>query len=162
MHDRLKQLKSCYEEHASRCAVKQESAEYQAMMANMAMEMCCVEKMLQHKEMPKQSMELTPEQEKSWVKSMENADGTLGAHWTMEQTTAVAKQNGVAFEHISEIDWWVAMNVAYSDFYANPKEMPLSTDVAIKYYVHIAKGILFDKDGAPPKQRLAGWSHTMR
>ena len=34
-----------------------------------------------------------------WTLHMENADGTTGPHWTMEQTTAVAESMGIHHEH---------------------------------------------------------------
>ena len=47
-----------------------------------------------------------------WVDGMKNADGTHGAHWTMEQVAEVAERR----------DWdgntwllWIAMNAEYSD-----------------------------------------------
>ena len=47
-----------------------------------------------------------------WVESMRNADGTHGAHWTMEQVSEVAKR-----KNFTGNTWllWIAMNAEYSD-----------------------------------------------
>ena len=37
------------------------------------------------------------------VKSMVNEDGTTGPHWTVEQTTSVAKQMGIVFDSFNNL-----------------------------------------------------------
>ena len=59
-------------------------------------------------------IEFTEDDAKAWTAKMENEDGTTGAHWTMEQTDAVANITGV---HVKPCTWWTAMNVMYSDYY---------------------------------------------
>lgn len=53
------------------------------------------------------------------VEGMENEDGTKGPHWTVEETTSVANQMGINLrsEKHNKWDWYVAMNMIYSDFY---------------------------------------------
>lgn len=53
------------------------------------------------------------------VEGMENEDGTKGPHWTVEETTSVANQMGINLksEKHNKWDWFVAMNMIYSDFY---------------------------------------------
>lgn len=53
------------------------------------------------------------------VEGMENDDGTKGPHWTVEETTSVANQMGINLksEKHNKWDWFVAMNMIYSDFY---------------------------------------------
>ena len=75
---------------------------------------------------------------------MHNEDGTTGPHWTVEQTTTVAKQNNITFDIFNEYDWNYAMNMVYSDYYgAVPNE--------IGYYVKLAKKFITDKDGKEGK-----------
>lgn len=57
--------------------------------------------------------ELTPELAKRWTKSMQNADGSAGAHWTQEQTTQVMTQRGY---HYDPATWHAIMCAMYSDF----------------------------------------------
>lgn len=49
---------------------------------------------------------------------MKNEDGTKGPHWTVEETTSVANQMGINLksEKHNKWDWFVAMNMIYSDF----------------------------------------------
>lgn len=73
------------------------------------------------------------------TEKMINEDGTIGAHWSLEQTTSVAKQYNVNFVHFNEYDWNYAMNMIYSDFY---KAIP--NDVSS--YVKVARAWIEDKD----------------
>lgn len=47
-----------------------------------------------------------------WVNGMQNADGTTGAHWTMDQVRQLLQQKGVQADPLK---MWVAMNAEYSD-----------------------------------------------
>lgn len=70
---------------------------------------------------------------------MKNEDGTVGAHWTLEQTNSVAKSNGVSFDKFNEYDWNYVMNMIFSDYYgAIPDDL--------NYYVKLSKRFLEDKD----------------
>ena len=75
---------------------------------------------------------------------MINEDGTSGAHWTVEQTTAVARQNGIAFDKYNEYDFNYVMNMMYSDYYGIA-----SNDVS--FYLKMAKKFLEDKDAKTGK-----------
>ena len=76
--------------------------------------------------------------------NMVNEDGTLGGHWTLEQTTSVAKQYGVQFVNFNEYDWNYVMNMIYSDYYG-----AVSNDVLS--YVKLARKFIEDKDGKTGK-----------
>jgi len=75
---------------------------------------------------------------------MINEDGTTGAHWTIEQTTLVARQNGIRFDKFNEYDWNYVMNMVYSDYYG-----VVANDVSV--YTKIAKKFLEDKDAPEGK-----------
>lgn len=75
---------------------------------------------------------------------MVNEDGSFGGHWTLEQTTSVAKNNGVEFDHFNEYDWCYVMNMLYSDYYGS---IPNETSV----YLKMAKKFLDDKDAKDGK-----------
>ena len=85
------------------------------------------------------------------LSTMVNEDGSFGGHWTLEQTTTVAKNNGVEFNHFNEYDWCYVMNMLYSDYYGSiPNE--------ISVYLKMAKKFLDDKDakdGKAYRYRLA-------
>ena len=73
------------------------------------------------------------------TKSMENEDGSYGAHWTVDQTTSVARSLGIQFKEFNEYDWNYTMNMIYSDYYG-----AIADDVNI--YAKLAKKFLMDKD----------------
>lgn len=59
------------------------------------------------------------EQARKAVNKMENEDGTRGPHWSLAETTSVANQYGVKLtEKFNKYDWFVALNMVYSDYYA--------------------------------------------
>ncbi len=96
-------------------------------------------------------MDFTEADAKAWAAKMQNADGSIGPHWTMEQTSAVAESMGVQPDKIPRWAWGVAMNMMYSDYY----------DVATQYgvnrpefYAALAKAFLCDKDGPGPERKL--------
>ena len=78
------------------------------------------------------------------TKYMTNEDGTTGGHWTLEQTTNVAKQNGITLDKFNEYDWNYTMNMIYSDYYG---AVPNDTTS----YVKLAKKFLEDKDSKEGK-----------
>ena len=78
------------------------------------------------------------------TKNMTNEDGTIGGHWTVEQTTMVARSNGIEFKHFNEYDWNYVMNMIYSDYYGS---VPNETNV----YVKMARKFLEDKDSEKGK-----------
>lgn len=52
------------------------------------------------------------------VSKMENEDGTRGPHWSIEETTTLANQYGVSLgNRFNRYDWFVALNMVYSDYY---------------------------------------------
>lgn len=75
---------------------------------------------------------------------MQNEDGTTGGHWNVEQTTQVAKNNGVMFVNFNEYDWNYVMNMIYSDYYGS-----VPNDVTI--YFKMAKKFIEDKDAPEGK-----------
>lgn len=79
---------------------------------------------------------LSEEIAKDWVKSMKNKDGTQGEHWSIEQTNQYAGQH-------NKYDWYVAMNMAYSDYYS----VKFDTNV----YVELANDFINDKDAKDNK-----------
>lgn len=96
---------------------------------------------------------LTKEQAAAWVSAMENADGTHGGHWSMEQTEAVRKKTGIECDPFV---FYAAMNMMYSDYCKAAEK----TGVAgADFYAYMAKAFLDDKDAAPNK--LARYYHCV-
>lgn len=81
---------------------------------------------------------------KKALSHMENEDGTSGGHWSLDQTTSVAKQYDIKFTDFNEYDWNYIMNMIYSDYYGVvPNDL--------KTYVYMAKRFLEDKDAVRGK-----------
>lgn len=91
---------------------------------------------------------LTMQQAGTWVNSMKNADGSVGAHWTMEQTEQFRAQRGI---DCSPVDFWVTMNMMYSDYCKAAKKNNTST---VDFFVDMAKAFLDDADARPGKLTL--------
>ena len=75
---------------------------------------------------------------------MVNEDGTKGIHWSLADTTSVAKSNGIVFEKFNEYDWCYVLNMIYSDYYGS-----VSNDIST--YVRMASSFLNDKDAPKGK-----------
>ena len=86
-----------------------------------------------------------------WAERMQNADGSTGQHWTMEQTTAVAESMGIQAPVVTRWAWGVAMNMMYSDYYPVAVEFGLNRP---EFYAALAKAFLIDKDGPGPERKL--------
>lgn len=95
--------------------------------------------------------EFTEEMAHEWAKGMENEDGTMGAHWTMEQTTAVAEQMGVEFEHITPYCFWITMSMMYSDYCKTAQKHGVDR---ADFYADLACDFLFDVDSVSPTEKL--------
>ncbi len=86
-----------------------------------------------------------------WAERMQNADGSTGPHWTMEQTTAVAESMGIQAPVVPHWAWGVTMNMMYSDYYPVAVEFGLNRP---EFYAALAKAFLIDKDGPGPERKL--------
>lgn len=78
------------------------------------------------------------------LKGLENEDGSHGAHWSVAETTAVAKQHDIKFVDFNEYDWNYVMNMVYSDYYGSIPNDTIS-------YVKVAEKFIKDKDADPGK-----------
>ena len=95
----------------------------------------------------------TEDDARRWTEHMGNDDGSMGAHWTLEQTTAVANSIGV---HVDPWIWFAALNMEYSDNFEVAQKYGLDRP---EYYADLAKAFLFDKDGGGPEAKIAGYYH---
>lgn len=76
--------------------------------------------------------------------NMQNEDGTMGGHWTLEQTNSVARSKGLTFTNYNQYDFNYVMNMIYSDYYG---AVPNDTDT----YYKMAVKFLSDKDARDGK-----------
>lgn len=90
---------------------------------------------------------LTSKDIKKWEKHLENADGTTGKHFDIDQVRQVAQQLGVRFDEFSPELLTAIVNMMYSDYCK-----VLGGDLMI--YVKLAKAFLEDDDfdGTPEEK----------
>ena len=81
---------------------------------------------------------------KEALKNLENEDGSRGGHWTVDQTTAVAKSKGIVFTKFNEYDFNYVMNMMYSDYFGVVRD-------DVESYVQLALRFLNDKDAPEGK-----------
>lgn len=82
---------------------------------------------------------------KKAVDHMKNEDGSHGEHWSIEQAHKLAEQYGVNLKgDFNKYDWYVALNMVYSDFYRAVVTLTGSNNP--KAFVELAKAWLTDKD----------------
>ena len=101
--------------------------------------------------MESEASTFTEDDARRWTEHMENDDGSMGAHWTLEQTTAVANSIGV---HVDPWIWFAALNMEYSDNFEVAQKYGLDRP---EYYADLAKAFLFDEDGGGPEAKIAGY-----
>ena len=94
---------------------------------------------------------ISPDEAQRWVDQMQNADGSVGAHWTMEQTDAVAEDRGVSPDDVSRWAWGVTMNMMYSDYCGVAAEFGVDRP---EFYAALAQAFLMDKDAPAPEEKL--------
>ena len=82
----------------------------------------------------------TREIAEGWLKDMKNVDGTSGQHWSYDQCKQVMQQRGY---NADPIEWWVAMNMMYSDYCKVAKRMGLDN---VDFYASMADAFLNDPD----------------
>ena len=92
---------------------------------------------------------LTLEEAESWNSKMQNADGSYGGHWTIEQTNEVSKP-----AEISSYCWNVTMNMMYSDYCKVAAKHGVDN---LGFYVDFANAFLFDTDGGEPGKKLKAY-----
>ena len=100
--------------------------------------------------------DFTAEDAEKWSKKLVNDDGTTGPHWTIDQTTSVADANGVYFEHITRDDFWISMNMMYSDYSKVADKYGVNT---ADFFADLTKAFLFDVDGPMPSKKLSAYYH---
>ncbi|MBD5161421.1 MAG: hypothetical protein HDT14_05285 [Oscillibacter sp.] len=80
-----------------------------------------------------------------WDADIENADGTHGGHWKMEQTEQVREKHSVDCDPVM---FYAAMNMMSSDYC---KAVEKANAGSVELYACMAKAFLDDKDAMPHK-----------
>lgn len=91
-----------------------------------------------------------------WMRGLQNEDGTVGAHWTKDQTTQVMKQKNIDCD---PVEFYVAMNLMYSDFFNAAKKANANN---VDFYVNMAKAFLDDKDAGTEDKIAAYYEYIVK
>lgn len=102
--------------------------------------------------MSDQNSHLTEHEAESWCNAMVNDDGTKGPHWTKEQTTSVAETMQVAWGKFTPTDFWVTMNMMYSDY---RKSAVIANKNTPEFFAGLATEFLMDTDAPEAGKKLA-------
>ena len=103
-------------------------------------------------------LDFTEDDARSWVAAMENEDGSIGEHWTEDQTSAAARSIGVDLSAVGTAAWYTAMNMIYSDYYGVAHEYGLDRP---DFYAKLAHAFLMDKDAGGPQRKIAAYYHCI-
>lgn len=88
----------------------------------------------------------TKETAMEWTGDMENADGSKGPHWSMEQVRQVMEQRGIDCD---PLQFFAVLNSVYSDYCTVAKKHGIGNKM--DFYVDLAKAWLEDTDAAEDK-----------
>lgn len=98
---------------------------------------------------------LTREKAEKWVRSMRGDDPKArGEMWSYEDAKRLAKERGISTEGQEMIDYYVALNMVYSDYSHVAKEHDVDTE---DYYADMACAWLYDPDAKPPTEKLMAY-----
>lgn len=80
------------------------------------------------------------------ISKMQNEDGTVGQHWSLPEAVQLANRYGISLstERFNKYDWFVALNMIYSDYCAIIRNIQISDPT--KFFVELAKYWIKDKD----------------
>lgn len=92
------------------------------------------------------SMDLETAQK--WTRHMRNADGSMGEHWTFEQTNQVLKQRG--FDCQSP-EFYATMNMLWSDYSKVAEKFGVNN---MDFWAALSHAFLMDEDAEPGKLEL--------
>lgn len=99
---------------------------------------------------------LTRDIAEKWVKSMAipemNSERTTGQKWGFETAVEVGNKVGMDWHEVSKIDFYVVLNMMYSDYYRTAKTIEKQNDGM--FYANLAKEWLYDEDVINPENKL--------
>lgn len=110
---------------------------------------CAIKRAGGHEEA--ETAEFTRREAEAWTSRMKNEDGTAGAKWTMDQTSAAGRSAGVPLSEVGEAAFFAAMNMMYSDYCAVARMFGVDRP---DFYAQLAKAFLLDKDAGGPEEKI--------
>lgn len=93
---------------------------------------------------------------KEWVSNMTvpvDGEKTTGERWTMEETTSVGTSMQIDWNKMSKCEWYVAMNMAYSDKFYVARTFDLAEET--EFYAMMAKADWIDDSDVKNKTLLS-------
>lgn len=103
--------------------------------------------------MPDPGQKLNMETARRWMDNLQNADGSKGPHWSIDQAKQLMAQKNIDGD---PIEFWAAINMMFSDYMPVAKKHNFST---VDFYIEMAKAFLDDKDAKEDK--LARYYHAI-
>lgn len=101
-----------------------------------------------------QEMKLTKEDMQRWKQKMQNADGSKGEHFDMQQIMHAVEKLGIKMNGFDENELCLAVNMIYSDYCKVIKKyVPIEKELL--FCVDLARAFLEDADGPKPSEKLA-------
>lgn len=94
---------------------------------------------------------ITKELAEKWIRCMtppSTSNHKDGMRWEYDTAIELGNKVGVSWNDISKIDWWVVLNMMYSDHYESAASMSIADPM---FYGHMAKDWLMDDDVAENK-----------
>lgn len=88
------------------------------------------------------------EMAQEWVEGMENADGTRGPKWHIDQVEQLMQKRGIDCD---PVEFWAVMNSLHSDFCQVIKEHGCES---VELYLDLAKAWLEDEDAVEDKAKM--------
>lgn len=87
----------------------------------------------------------------AWVHSMDKANETDvdGQHWTVDQCYDVGNKVSVDWNKHSKWEWYVVLNMMYSDYYKTAVALGMQDDPM--FFARLGKDWLCDKDASENK-----------
>lgn len=99
-------------------------------------------------------LRLSKEEMREWKRHLENADGSLGEHFSMEQLQRAAEKIGVTYNGYTEKDLCMVANMLYSD-YCEALKAYIPQDKEAIIYTRMARAFLEDEDAPEGSEKLA-------
>jgi hypothetical protein len=105
-------------------------------------------------------LKLTKSDMHEWKRMLENADGTMGPHYDMQQIMSVAKEHDIKFKDFTEAELCMVTNMMYADYCRALKKF-VEHDKILDCCICLAKAFLEDEDGPEPAEKLALYYHCI-
>ena len=106
------------------------------------------------------TLKLTKSDMHEWKRMLENADGTMGPHYDMQQIMSTAEKHDIKFKNFTEAELCMVTNMMYADYCRALKKF-VEHDKLLDCCICLAKSFLEDEDGPEPSEKLALYYHCI-